>query len=117
MFRDINHIQMILSGGCAAAWEYDHRTGLGSCSAEVFAMLQMAQARLPNDLSDWLALVHPEDRNSVLDRISAGVVDDQLREVRFRISRGDGQWLWVHGRGRVVERDDRGPPLRPLACS
>jgi hypothetical protein len=37
---------------------------------------------------------------------------DAVYEAEFRIRHHDGRWLWLHSRGRVVERDAAGRALR-----
>ena len=58
-------------------------------------------------------MVHPEDRGHVLDRMpTEDAADDYFYEAEFRLRGSDFQWLCVHCRGRVIERDARGKPLR-----
>lgn len=63
----------------------------------------------------WLDRLHPEDREKVQQTYTdyiAGRLDEYRVEFRQRTARGD--WRWVLSKGRLVERDDRGRPLRML---
>jgi diguanylate cyclase (GGDEF)-like protein len=64
-------------------------------------------------LGDWLRRIHPEDR----ERAST-VLEDHLAGrspgcvVEYRWPAPEGGWIWLLARGRVVERDGAGRPLR-----
>lgn len=57
--------------------------------------------------------VHPED----LGRVER-ILDEHVRgerdafESEHRVRRADGEYIWVRARGRIVERDEQGRPLR-----
>ncbi|HJT99314.1 MAG TPA: EAL domain-containing protein, partial [Rhodanobacteraceae bacterium] len=57
--------------------------------------------------------VHPDDLPAVRQRIDehvAGLTETLESEHRLRSQRGD--WVWVLARARIVERDEKGQPLR-----
>jgi len=113
MIGSSDHFQMVLSANRAGVWEYDHASGASTCSTEVFKMLGRAEGELPKKPEEWLELVHPEDRGHVLDRMpTQEAADDYFYEAEFRLRGSDSQWLCVHCRGRVIERDARGKPLK-----
>lgn len=58
------------------------------------------------------AILHPDDRDSVLaqmDRYLAGDVGDYL--ALYRLRHRDGSWVWIEARGQAI-RDDQGKPVR-----
>ncbi len=46
----------------------------------------------------WLEMVHPEDRDSVLESYRALFDRNQPFDVEFRALRKDGEWAWIHSR-------------------
>ncbi|HEX5386403.1 MAG TPA: EAL domain-containing protein [Gemmatimonadales bacterium] len=57
--------------------------------------------------------IHPDDLPAVAHRLEqhlAGVAP--LFDAEYRLRTQRGEWRWVHDRGRVVERDDGGKPMR-----
>ena len=57
--------------------------------------------------------VHPDDLSGVLARMREALAGSTpIYEAEFRIRHHDGRWLWLHSRGRVVERDASGRALR-----
>ena len=66
-----------------------------------------------SSLEEWRNRIHPED----LERVMASAMDkrDSERvELEYRLRHRDGSWRWVLDRGRVVEWDDSGLPLRAV---
>ncbi len=61
----------------------------------------------------WHSRIHPADRGSVLEQL-----DDHLYgsspafKIEHRLKRKQGDWLWVLGRGRTIERNADGKPIR-----
>lgn len=65
------------------------------------------------DLSGWVGLVHPDDRESMAVYVAGTVIrDGQPFDREYRVMRAsDGDTRWVHGLGQV-ERDAEGTPVR-----
>ena len=108
---DPQSVLQMLDAGATGLWEYHHRDGLPRWCTRVAAMLGRCQAQRPGD--GWLALVHPQDRPELRHWIDAAVAGDlPVVEAHFRIQHQDGEWRWLRGRGRVIERDAAGAPVR-----
>ena len=60
----------------------------------------------------WRARIHPDDRRMIqhvaIPRIALG----NVIEFEYRLRHEDGHWVWLLTRGKVVERDAAGLPLR-----
>lgn len=61
----------------------------------------------------WEELLHPEDRQRVWglrqDHIAGRT---PLYEAEYRLKNKSGQWQWFLSRGKVVDWDDQGKPMR-----
>ncbi|MCA9554522.1 MAG: PAS domain-containing protein [Myxococcales bacterium] len=66
------------------------------------------------DLQTFLDRVHPDDVEALQERISVALERDEPYFSEHRMLRADGQEIWVHDRGRVVERDASERPTRML---
>jgi PAS domain S-box-containing protein len=67
----------------------------------------------PTSIDTWMQLGHPEDlkeSSRLLELHFQGETDSYRCEARIR--HRDGHWVWVEDRGRVVEWDAAGKPLR-----
>lgn len=68
---------------------------------------------LPVTFATWEQLCHPEDTQSTqiqVEDILAGKRD--FYDGEFRLKHKQGHWVWVRGRGKVVERDSKGRAIR-----
>lgn len=61
----------------------------------------------PVDVSDFLELVHPDDREQVAASIRGFLDTEDTFEHAFRIVRPDGSLRWVLDRGRVLREEGR----------
>ncbi len=78
-------------------------------------MLGFDQTEVPPEYDTWESRLHPDDRDRALSLLRAhleGESDVFVAEHRLKCKNGD--WLWVLGRGRVVERAPDGTPLRAV---
>lgn len=81
-------------------WEYDLRTDRVSWSN----LYGNTVSRREQSLSDWLQMVHEEDRERVTAAINSALRRGEF-EARFRIMLGDSQPRWLLGRAQLVLLD------------
>ncbi|HUP08121.1 MAG TPA: diguanylate cyclase [Caldimonas sp.] len=68
---------------------------------------------VPPEGGAWRALIHPDDVGRVIATFEAHFHrETESYECEFRVRRKDGRWVWLLSRGKVVERDADGQPLR-----
>lgn len=97
-------------------WDWDIRRNLVTHNAKWCDLLGFAPNELQHPIEVFSALLHEDDRavvTAALERALGGS-GDYHHEHRMR--RKDGTVIWVLDRGRVVERDDAGQPLRMAGC-
>lgn len=106
----LNHI---LWGTAAGTWEWNVQTGETRFNERWAEMVGYRLAELqPTTIDTWMTLCHPDDlarSNAALQDHFEGRLDSYSIEARMR--HRDGHWIWVHDRGRIVQRDDAGEPL------
>ncbi len=67
----------------------------------------------PVSIETWEELAHSEDlerSDELLEKHFAGETD--YYEFEGRMKHKNGDWVWIQDRGRVVEWDDEGNPVR-----
>lgn len=106
-------LKLALEGANDGLWDWDLITNEVYFSPRWFTMLGYEPDELPGELDTWKALVHPEEINEVIDSINEhikGNRDNYTSE--FRMKTKDGSWIWILDRGKVVNYDKDGKPLR-----
>lgn len=57
-------------------------------------------------------LIHPEDRDRLKKYVEgfAFLLNDELATIEYRSKNKQNQWVWLHARGKVFERDEQSNP-------
>ena len=85
-------------------WSDDFRRMLG---------YEETEEAFPNTLEAWSDLLHPDDRERVLEDLRSGIqttdTDRYAYDVEYRILRKNGEYCWYHAVGRMenTENGDR----------
>lgn len=105
MRRD-KHLQLVLEAAGAGTWEVDLRTGKAEVSTEQLALYGLPPgSRL--DFDEWIARVHPEDRDRLQHEMRAAYEAGAPYASEFRIVRADtGEVRWIKARGRRIDDVD-----------
>jgi PAS domain S-box-containing protein len=111
--RSEERFRQAMDAASDGLWDWDVPSGVIYFSPGYFRMLGYEPGAIPGDTDTLLALVHPEDRERVLEahgdciRNAAPSVD-----VEFRMRSRDGHWHWILGRGKALRRDAEGQALQ-----
>lgn len=105
-------LQQAQSVAHIGSWTYDRARQYYGWSDEIFHILGVDPAQQEASPALFLATVHPDDRDLVLQAYQEGLDDPAGMDVEHRIvRRNDGEVRWVHR--RVVHvLDAAGEPLR-----
>jgi PAS domain S-box-containing protein len=103
----------VIEGTGAGTWQWNIRTGQAEINARWAEMVGYTLEELaPISFQTWIDLVHPDDlpiSDAAREAYFAGTVTYYDCEVRMRHK--NGSWIWIHDRGKVVERAPGGAPL------
>lgn len=94
-------------------WEWNIVTGELFWTERIAPLFGYADGQLDTSYDNFLAAVHPEDRQAVVDAVNACVEHDVPYEIEHRVVWPDGTVRWLMERGAVV-RDAQGRPLQML---
>lgn len=109
---------LAIDGSGTGIWDRDISTGEIHYSSTWKALLGYADHEIGNRIEESYTRVHPADLDYVRATIQAHL--DQhtdAYEVEHRLRCRDGQYKWVCSRGKVVERDRHGKPLRMIGTT
>ncbi len=102
--------RLALAGANDGLWDWDIVAGTITVSQRWADMLGYRDTKVVADLEDWLALVHPEDRDATVAALDAHLYADRPHfEHEHRMLHRDGGWRWVLTRGLAVRSPDAKP--------
>ena len=94
-------------------WDWDLKTNNVFFDARYYQMADYHVDEFPHQLEEFQKRIHPEDADYVLHEVQKHIEGKTDRFiVEFRFKKKNGDWLWVRGRGLIVERDKNKAPLR-----
>jgi PAS domain S-box-containing protein len=106
-------VRLALEGAEAAFWDWDLPSGKATFSDRFYTMLEYAPGEFPATYDTWVALMHPDDRDHVLPDLRQQIQEKRpLCEIEYRLLSKNGNWIWILGRGKIVDTDRQGNPVR-----
>ncbi|NDJ76915.1 MAG: PAS domain S-box protein [Chloroflexi bacterium] len=111
--RSQRQLQLVLEGSTDGFWDWHIPSGNVVFSPRWAEMLGYRLDEIEPHVSSWEQLVHPDDMpwvNEVLQAHLRGETEQYSAEHRMRTKAGE--WKWILDRGKVVERDQHGNPIR-----
>ncbi|GKS68932.1 PAS domain S-box-containing protein/diguanylate cyclase (GGDEF) domain-containing protein [Nitrosomonas sp. PY1] len=104
---------LAMRGANDGLWDWNLETNEVYYSPRWKSMLGYAENELGNNLDTWANLVHPDDKNRVLEKVQdyiAGRADSY--EVEMRIRHKDGHEIYVLSRAFLVTHGSDNKPVR-----
>ena len=100
-------LRRALTSAETGTWNWDLQTGQIYWSSQVDRFLGLSNRGAPLTQNDWLALVHPEDRDSMA-RMMRQTMDQPGTDVTFehRLMRQDGSFRWIVWTGEIIRSRD-----------
>jgi PAS domain S-box-containing protein len=107
-------LQLTTTSSNIGLWEWHPQSG-ETIFDEMWANLAgyTLEELQPISIETWNSLVHPDDLKlfeQEVERYFAG--ETSIYECEIRMKHKDGHWVWILDRGRAVEWDDEGNPLK-----
>ena len=108
-----NQLWFALNEATDGLWDWDVATSEVFFSPQLKRMLGYGPDELSPDLSSWSSNIHPDDSAVVMAVLTDHLQGRRARyEAEYRLRNRNGDFRWVHDRGRVCERDAHGAPTR-----
>lgn len=110
--RHRERLDLAVYGSSDALWEWDIAGGDEAWWSPRFTeMLGYAAGELPQKMSTWRSLLHPDDVDRTLQAIQAHLHRQGEYEIEYRLKTKSGDYRWFRARGRAVW-DDEGRAVR-----
>jgi diguanylate cyclase (GGDEF)-like protein/PAS domain S-box-containing protein len=96
-------------------WDWCVPSGAVYYSSRSMAMLGYEPGSWDPTFESFVALIHAEDVEAVLERLRSHTEGGEpAYRAEFRMRRGDGSWAWVLAHGRIVESGPDGRAVRMI---
>ena len=101
-------LRLALASTEAGGWDWDCRTGHFCWSRQVDRLLGLTDGARPRFQEEWLALVHPDDRQAMARAMRQTLDDRTGRDVVFehRVISRDGIVRWCVWTGQIIRDRD-----------
>jgi two-component system sensor histidine kinase/response regulator len=113
MRRSSEFLEFAQAAGGFGVFDLDLVTGRMSGTPLFFELLDIADKRAAFTREEWLATIHPEDFEGVVQQLNAAIPSGGKFQAEYRSLRQDGGLRWLAGRGEVL-RDTEGFPARAI---
>ncbi len=101
-----------LEGSGEGVFEWDFETGVTNYDKRWKQMLGIEETEKLNSNEDFIAMVHPDDRTTVLEDEIAQMLASGRFAARFRMRHRDGEYRFILSRGIVVTWRGEGMPKK-----
>jgi len=104
---------LVLKGAGLGTWDWNMQTDEAQFNTRWAEMKGYSLDEIKPHLNSWKNLVHPDDLPGVYEILNAHLEGKTpFYEAEFRMRHKSGDWLWILDKGKVVERDKDGKPIR-----
>lgn len=105
--------ELAINSADLGTWDWDISANTVTFNANWTEMLGYQKDEITHDIDEWRSMISPDDWPEVqkaTDMHLDGEID--FFETELRMRRRSGEWKWVLARGRALNRDADGNPLR-----
>jgi PAS domain S-box-containing protein len=104
---------LIVGSAGLAVYDIDRVSGEVVWSSSAERVLGIDPSLVNRGSSDWVKLVHAQDRDAVMRGIEAAIENGQSFEMRYRLRHGPDHFRWIQDQGLVIP-DAHGRCVRVL---
>lgn len=106
-------LSTIITGADVGTWDWNIPAGALDVNDRFCTMLGYEPGTFGSDVRRFFDSLHPEDVEKVNRFAEAHFAGkNDFYRCDFRLRGADGVYKWIHGAGRLIERDHEGKPLR-----
>jgi PAS domain S-box-containing protein len=95
-------LELAQSAAGITIWEWEPDTGFTSYTPEFRSLYGLPAGTPPLRYEEWLELVHPDDRDRVLEDLAEALAGERTYDLEYRVVWRDGSVHWIASRGRVL---------------
>ena len=108
-----DRLKKIMIAANDGMWDWNLKTNEVYFDRCYYEMAGYEADEFPHHLDEFEKRIHPDDTSNVMNEAQRHLEGETERfVVEFRFRKKNKDWLWIMGRGFIVERDESGAPLR-----
>lgn len=108
-------LKLAMDGASESLWDWNIQENRIECNDQLFQMLGYHRSQIPDLISFFSKINHPQDWPIVKRAYIAYLNGDcDVFEVEHRLLDAKGQYIWFLERGKIVQRTEGGVALRAL---
>lgn len=115
LLRNDERLRLATQAGKVGLWDWDVAADRIAWTDSIYMMHGMAKAETSQTFAEWIARVHPGDRERVETSILRALYEEEPYEIELRTVRPDGGVTWIFTSANVVREDGR--PVRMVGAS
>jgi PAS domain S-box-containing protein len=113
--KNEEQLELSLKGADLGLWDWDIKNDQVTFNERWAEMVGYTLEEIDPNEDFWIKLIHPDDADFVMQTLKDHLAGKTpIYETEHRLRAKNGSWVWVLDRGRVLERDTNGSPLRAL---
>ena len=113
LIRSEERLLLALDASSDGVWDRNLVTGEVYHGENWHRVLGYSDEEAKRMFLSWEELIHTDDRHKALAKVDEHLKGNTSRyEAEFRMRNKAGEWQWILSRGRVVDWDDAGRPVR-----
>ena len=102
-----------VDGSGDGLWDWNTKTNQVYFSPRWKKMLGFDEYEIEDSLEEWKKRVHPDDLEQVYKDLQAHMEDrTKIYQNEHRVLCKNGSYKWIFDRGIIVQKDEKGNPLR-----
>lgn len=105
MLDSEQRLQNVISGAELGYWDWNYQTGHQEVNNRWLEILGLTRDEFKNDVIDWDARLHPEDRERMTATVGEAINSHKPYAGDFRMQHKDGHWVWIQISGSLIESD------------
>ncbi len=110
-----HRLELALKGADLGVWDWHVQSGDLFQDEIWHAQLGYSMNDVERNITSWENRIHPDDRPAVFKALNDCLDGSSpFYSVEHRLLTKSGDWKWILTRGKVLERDEQGHPVRML---
>lgn len=111
-------LKLVMDAANDGIWDWNVKTNRAYCSPRFFYMLGFDSNIIEKGFLKILRFVHPVDLRELIHKVRCHMIGNTSTfECEFRLKNNNGDYFWVLGRGKIVEKNTHGMPLRMVGIT